>query len=106
MYKTSKSSVIDQNQPMRKLQFKVPSRQVEKLDKLQEVTSTSTRKEFLNDALTLYEWAIEQKRLGREVGSWDENRVYPLVMAKLDRVEQDKEPTFPSDNLARNGSTQ
>jgi hypothetical protein len=90
---------------MRKLQFKVPPEEVEKLDELQELTATSTRKEFLNDALTLYEWAIEQKRLGREVGSWDDERVYPLVMTKLSRVEQDKEPTFPGESAVQNGST-
>ena len=43
------------------------------LDSLEKATGTRTHKELFNNALTLLEWALTQRRMGRIVASLDES---------------------------------
>jgi len=49
-----------------------PSR-VNELESLMAETGIVTKKELFNNALTLFEWAIEERRHGHVVGSLDES---------------------------------
>lgn len=44
------------------------------LDQLMKLSGVSTKKEFVNSALTLLKWAINQRRAGRIIGSIDERK--------------------------------
>ena len=55
-----------------RLQFDLPKYRVREIDELMRLTDTPTRKDYVNNALTLLEWAIKQRLSGRIVASIDE----------------------------------
>lgn len=73
-----------------RVQFELPSSVVEDLKELMEDTGISTRRELFNNALTLFEWAIKQRRLGHVIGSLDEdnNQYRELQMPVLSHVHR------------------
>jgi hypothetical protein len=46
-----------------------------------------TKKDFFNNALTLFKWAIEERRAGRQIASLDGELYRELRMPALDSVE-------------------
>jgi hypothetical protein len=51
-------------------------------------TDTHTKKDLLNDALTLFEWAVNERIAGRMIASVDEGqqRYKEVVMPSLERA--------------------
>ena len=80
-----------------RIQLDVPFERNKEIEDLMKRTSTSTKKEFINNALTLLEWAIEETENGRVIASLDEqNKSYKeLVMPILAAVKR-KEPATAS----------
>ncbi len=73
---------------MIRIQFELPEEKVEELDTLMKEAHITTRKDLFNNALTLLEWAIKERKTGRTIASVDEdNKKYKeLVMPVLSAV--------------------
>jgi hypothetical protein len=73
---------------MVRVQLELPEDRVAELDELGERLRIRTRKDLLNTALTLLEWAVNEKAAGNKIASVDvENQVLrELVMPGLESV--------------------
>lgn len=71
-----------------RVQLDLPQAQVKELEFLMEQTGVSTRKDFINNALSLLVWAIKQKKQGRIIAAVDEDsKTYQeVIMPMLDYV--------------------
>jgi hypothetical protein len=70
--------------PMR-IELAFDSEGVELLEELKSLTGLSGQKEFFNNTVTLFDWAVLQRMLGRIVASMDEQKkdYRELVMPPL-----------------------
>lgn len=57
-----------------RLQIEFEPEKMREIESLMRVTKATTKKEFVNAALTLLKWAIKERRAGRVIGSIDETR--------------------------------
>jgi hypothetical protein len=75
---------------MSRIQFDLPDDKVAELEKLMAESGIKTKKEFFNNALTLFEWAIKERKAGKTIASVDEktNRYKELLMPALSAVIQ------------------
>lgn len=73
-----------------RLQFEVTEEKSKSLDELMATCGITTKKELFNYALTLLEWAIEEKELGHDIASInkDENQLYTLKMPIFSRINK------------------
>jgi hypothetical protein len=73
---------------MVRIQFELPEDKVSELKKLMEESGIKTRKDLLNNALMLLEWAISERRAGRTIVSVDEkkNRYKEVLMPILSSI--------------------
>jgi Arc/MetJ family transcription regulator len=55
-----------------RLQIELNSDKIREIESLMEEVRVSTKKEFVNAALTLLKWAIKERRAGRVIASIDE----------------------------------
>jgi hypothetical protein len=55
-----------------RLQVDFDSDKMREIEALMEEAKVSTKKEFVNWALTLLKWAIKERRAGRTIASMDE----------------------------------
>lgn len=55
-----------------RVQVDFDDRRIKELDALMETCGIATRKELLNNALTLFEWAVQQVLQGRMIASVNE----------------------------------
>jgi hypothetical protein len=55
-----------------RVQFEITAEQSKKIEELMKKTGTTTKKDLLNDALSMLQWAVRQVSNGRVVGSIDE----------------------------------
>jgi hypothetical protein len=63
-----------------RVQFDLIPSQVETLENLMTVCALDTRKDLVNNAITLLEWAVDQVRLGKEIVSLDrEEKSYEVL---------------------------
>lgn len=71
-----------------RIQLELPEDRVRELEALMAETGTTTKKDLLNDALTLFEWAVNERKAGRSIASVDEEdqRYKEVVMASLERA--------------------
>ena len=71
-----------------RIQFELPEDKVKDLEKLMKEADINTRKDLFNNALTLLEWAIKEKKTGRIIASIDEqkHRYKELIMPALAAV--------------------
>ena len=71
---------------MVRIQLDFPDEQVKELDELMKQTNIVTRKDLFNNALTLFQWAVKNKRQGRMIASIDEKNgtSKELVMPALE----------------------
>ena len=71
---------------MVRIQLDMPDDRVKELDALMTETGVATRKELFNNALTLFEWAVREKKLGNVIASVDEGakKMKELVMPSLE----------------------
>jgi hypothetical protein len=75
---------------MTRIQFELPEEKVAELKKLMEESGIKTRKDLLNNALMLLEWAISERRAGRTIVSIDEkkNRFKEVLMPILSSISR------------------
>jgi metal-responsive CopG/Arc/MetJ family transcriptional regulator len=73
---------------MLRIQLELPDEHVAELDALMNETKIRTRKELFNNALTLFEWAVKQKRAGHVIAAIDQTQqiVKELLMPPLENV--------------------
>jgi putative intracellular protease/amidase len=56
-----------------RIQFDLPDSKVEELEKLMLAAGIHTKRELFNNALSLLEWAIRQRKEGRVIASINES---------------------------------
>lgn len=56
-----------------RVQLELSESRLAELKALMEVCGLSTQKELFNSALTLFEWAVNERRAGRNIASLDES---------------------------------
>lgn len=73
---------------MARFQMDIPEERLQELEELMNDTGISTKKELMNNALTLLRWAIQEREKGFQIASIDEDEgVYKqLQMPILDTV--------------------
>jgi hypothetical protein len=79
----------------RRLQIEFDEGKLKEIEALMREGRASTKKEFFNAALTLLEWAMNEKRAGRIIASVDEKKdsYKELVMPILSEVKPVEERT-------------
>jgi hypothetical protein len=66
---------------MAKIQFDLPEEKLAELEVLQKEARLDTRKDLFNNALTLFEWALNEVKNGRSIASVDEtNKLYRAII--------------------------
>ena len=63
----------EKKQELTRIQLEMPKERVDELDELAVLTGARTRKEVINNALSLFELAVEQSQLGRRLAFVDED---------------------------------
>ena len=78
---------------MVRIQLELPDEQVAELDELMRETRMRTRKDLFNNALTLFGWAVKEKKAGRLIASVDESQevIKELLMPALQQVSTEVE---------------
>lgn len=78
---------------MVRIQFELPEDKVRELEGLMREAKIATRKDLFNNALTLFEWAIKQRKGGRIIASIDEKnqKFKEIVMPSLEAVSPKEE---------------
>lgn len=73
---------------MVRIQFEIPTSNFKDLEKLMEEAGIKTKSELLNNALSLLEWAINQRKRGRLIAAVDEenSRYQELLMPVFSRI--------------------
>ena len=73
---------------MMRLQLDLPEERVKELKALMEETGAETYKELFNNALTIFEWAVNEIKNGNQIAAINEEKeVYRvLVTPLLERV--------------------
>jgi len=67
-----------------RVQFELPEAKIKELETLMKEAGIRTKKDLFNNALSLLEWAIKEKREGRIIASVDEkNQKYKEVIMPL-----------------------
>jgi hypothetical protein len=76
--------------PQTRVQLELDEKRIEEFEALMKKTSIATKKDLINQALTLFEWAVREKRAGRIIASVDEvsQRYKELLMPALEHVER------------------
>jgi len=74
---------------MTRIQIELSEEEVAQIDQLMMLTGIRTRKEYFNNALTLMEWAINEKRVGHGIASIEDSTqsFRELVMPALQKVK-------------------
>jgi len=69
-----------------RIQLDMSEEQVKRLEFLMRETQLSTKKDLFNYALTLFEWAVDERKSGRLVAAVDskENRYREIVIPPLE----------------------
>jgi len=72
-----------------RIQLELPEEQVTELEMLMEDLNLRTRKDLFNNALTLLEWAVNEKKAGRAIASIDDDqgKLRELVMPALAAIK-------------------
>lgn len=62
----------------------------EYVDNLKELTGTTKSNQIIEEALALYDWAVKQKQLGKDVYSFNTEgkNVEKIVLPNLSKVKQ------------------
>src|SRR4051794_29089336 len=71
-----------------RIQLDVPPERLREIEELMAQTGTNSKTDLLNDALTLFEWAVKERKSGRTIASVDEQqqRYKEIVMRSLERA--------------------
>ncbi len=57
---------------MVRIQLELEPERVNEIEKLMQLTGLRTKKDYFNNALTLFKWAISERSQGRQIASVDE----------------------------------
>lgn len=81
-----------------RIQLDLPESKVTELKELMAETQLDTYKDLFNNALTLFEWAINEVQTGRKIASLDEEneRYKVLAMPVLDSLGKRAKKTLAS----------
>jgi hypothetical protein len=73
-----------------RMQFDFPEDRVKELEAMMQKCNVGTRKELINNALTILEWAIEETEQGNDVVAIDreEKQFFALRMPILNSVKK------------------
>jgi len=73
---------------MVRIQLELPEDKVKELEDLMAQVGIKTKKDLLNNALTLFEWAVKERRAGRFLASVDEDekKYREILMPALENV--------------------
>ena len=63
-----------------RVQLDMTSEQVEHLEQLMKDTSIGSKRDLFDYALTLFEWAIEERKTGKQIGSYDEHENFRVLL--------------------------
>jgi metal-responsive CopG/Arc/MetJ family transcriptional regulator len=79
---------------MVRIQLDLPEERITELDTLMKQTGIRTRKDLFNNALTLFEWAVKQRQLGRSIASVNESegKFKEILMPSLENVRPAPDP--------------
>ncbi len=69
---TRRNERSDLRANMVRIQLELPESQVRKIEKLMDKSGTKTKKDFFNNALSVLEWAIDERENNRTVASINE----------------------------------
>jgi hypothetical protein len=71
-----------------RIQLELPEARVQELKKLMDEAGFETYKDLFNNSLTLFEWAVNEVKNGKVLGSMDEQneKFRVLVMPFLERI--------------------
>lgn len=74
---------------MIRIQFELPEEKVRELENIMKRAGISTKKDLLNNSLTLFEWAVSERGLGNTIVSIDNRnkRIKELVMPSLSSIK-------------------
>jgi len=81
---------LNKRENITRLQFEISEDRLRELEALINATGASTKKELMNNALTLFEWAVNEEKAGNTIASINENsKSYrELVMPLLKNVKK------------------
>ncbi|QCN96705.1 hypothetical protein D3093_15345 (plasmid) [Azospirillum argentinense] len=82
---------------MPRFQIEMSDDGLKELERLVDLTKASTKKEVINNALTLLAWAIRQRREGFEIGATRDGRTISkqLEMPILSNIKADAPEEHP-----------
>lgn len=69
--------------PKKRMQFEASQLEYKRLLWLMHVCGLDTNKDLFNNALTIFEWAVNEVGAGRKVGSMDDKEFTALSMPSL-----------------------
>ena len=65
---------------MVKIELELPEERAKELESLMRSTGIASRRDLLNEALTLFQWAVRERSSGRMIASVDtDNRRYKVL---------------------------
>ena len=72
-----------------RIQLELPEEQLAEVEKLMDALNLRTKKDLFNNALTLLEWAVNERKAGRAIASVDDakGRLREIVMPALAAVK-------------------
>lgn len=87
-----------------RVQLDLPESKVRDLEKIMSKTGVSTRKDLFENALTFFEWAVNQREMGRLIASIDTeiNGFHEVLMPALASVKKTYEPSKNTLQKAKN----
>ena len=77
---------------MARIQFELSREKNEELEALMKRTGIRTKKDLINNALTIFEWAVNERARGRIIASVDEEekKYKEILMPVLEHVARKK----------------
>jgi len=85
-----------------RIQIDVSPSQLVSYDRLMHFCDLNTKKDLLDNAMTLFDWAVEEARKGRRIASYDEKLDdvekirFPVLEAALKHAQQQKLVSDPN----------
>lgn len=72
-----------------RIQYEISKEKNAELEKMMEKTDIKTKRDFINNAITLFNWAIKEREKGYIVGSLDEkeDKYREIIMPSLLNVK-------------------
>ena len=71
-----------------RIQYELSDKENAEIELLMKDTGIKTKRDFINNAITLFEWAINERKIGHIVGSIDEknNKYKEIIMPSMANI--------------------